>query len=314
MDESLLEIGADSLRKAALNEEAKSFILNNAALFKVLRKAANRYLGGETLPEAAARIQSLNDRGFSVTTDYMGESVRSEIEAQCATNEFVRLAKTIKEKGLNSSLSLDLSHIGLLISKDLATKNLRTICQHARKAGQEVIISMEGVDRTDSILDVYRAVSDSYENLGITLQAYLKRTKDDFKELSKLPGSIRIVKGAYETPAGLSIERGEALDELYLDYVAQLLATNHKCAIASHHEKMHQEATKLVDKYGSTRYVLERLLGIRNETLDSYKEQGYHCRIYVVFGKEWYLYLCNRWAEYPLSVFQGIADVIEDSA
>ena len=149
--------------------------------------------------------------------------------------------------------------------------------------------------------------------MGITIQAYLHRTIDDFKEVSKLSGSIRMVKGAYETPNGFSIERGAKLDEIYLTYVEQLLSKNHKCSIASHHEKIHQQAVELINKYNPTDYVLERLLGIRNKELIKYKDEGYNCRIYIVYGKEWYLYLCNRWAEYPLNIFQGMADIVAES-
>jgi proline dehydrogenase len=101
------------------------------------------------------------------------------------------------------------------------------------------------------------------------------------------------------------------LDKIYLDYIEQLLSQNHKCSIASHHDKIHKETIKLIEKYKPTNYVLERLLGIRNEELEQFKNKGYNSRIYVVYGKEWYLYLCNRWAEYPLNIFQGIADIVE---
>lgn len=95
-----------------------------------------------------------------------------------------------------------------------------------------------------------------------------------------------------------------------MDYAEQLLSHNHTCAIASHDEKIHGETLKLVNKYGATNYYLERLLGICNEEFELYKEKGYNCRIYVVYGKEWYLYLCNRWAEYPLNLFRGLADIV----
>lgn len=311
MEKLLLQMGADGLKKAALNENAKEFILKNETLFNALKKAANRYIGGETINETLESVREWNQKGFDVTTDFMGESIRNEKEANDATTEFINFAKAIGTEKLNSSISLDLSHIGLLVSKELVTYNLKAICKRAEKINQEVIISMEGTDRTDSILDIYKETLKIHKNLGITIQAYLKRTKDDFQEISALSGSIRIVKGAYETPNGLSIERGEKLDEIYLGYVEKLLAKNHKCSIASHHEKIHQETIKLIDKYKPTDYVLERLLGIRNEELRQIKDKGYNARIYVVYGKEWYLYLCNRWAEYPLNVFQGIADMIE---
>ncbi len=311
MEQELLKIASDALKKAALNEDAKSFVLQNDKLFKTLKKAANRYIGGETIDEAVLTIKKFNENGFVVTTDFMGESIRNEKEAIEATNEFLSFAKVVTSEKLNSSISLDLSHIGLLVSRDLTITNLKLICDEANKSNQEVIISMEGTDRTDMIIDIYQEVLKTHSNLGITLQAYLHRTKTDFENLIKLSGSIRIVKGAYDTPKGLSIPRGNELDEIYLNYAEQLLATNHKCAIASHDSKIHSKTLELIDKYSPTNYVLERLLGICNEDLQTYKDRGYKCRMYVVYGKEWYLYLCNRWAEYPLNLFRGLADIVE---
>ena len=239
----------------------------------------------------------------------MGESIRNEKEANEATYEFIKFATAISTENIKSSISLDLSHIGLLVSKEFTKKNLQSICEEAAKSNQEVIISMEGTGRTDLILDIYKETLKTHLNLGITIQAYLHRTKDDFKELLKLSGSIRIVKGAYDTPTNLAMQRGNELDEIYLGYVEQLLTKNHKCAIASHHDKIHEETIKLIDRYQPADYVLERLLGICNEELQVYNDKGYKCRIYVVYGKEWYLYLCNRWAEYPLNLFRGLADI-----
>lgn len=311
LEQELLKIASEALRKAALNEEAKNFVLQNDKLFKTLKKAANRYIGGETITEAVPTIKKITENGFVVTTDFMGESIRNEKEANEATYEFLSFAKAIKSENLNSSISLDLSHIGLLVSRDVAIKNLKLICEEANKVNQEVIISMEGTDRTDMIIGIYEEVLKTHPNLGITLQAYLHRTKYDFEHLIKLSGSIRIVKGAYDTPMELSIPRGNELNEIYLNYVEKLLEKNHKCAIASHDSIIHSKTIELINKYKPTNYVLERLLGICNEELQTFKDKGYKCRIYVVYGKEWYLYLCNRWAEYPLNMFRGLADIVE---
>lgn len=310
MDNELLKLGSAALKKAALNEEAKSFVLTNEPLYKLLKKAANRYIAGETLSEAIATIKQLNSNGFTVTTDFMGESIRNEAEAIAATHEFLAFAECINSESLNSSISLDLSHIGLLVSKDLTINNLDAICAEAAKANKEVIISMEGTDRTDNIIDIYKEALKKHNNLGITLQAYLYRTKNDFTELKQLAGSIRLVKGAYDTPKTLAMQRGDALNDVYLNYAEQLLSSNHKCSIASHDSFIHAEVIKMIDKYQPSNYVLERLLGICNEELTNYKNSGYNCRMYVVYGKEWYLYLCNRWAEYPLNLFKGLADIV----
>lgn len=311
MEHELIELGAKSLKKAALNEEAKEFLLKNEKLFNVFKRAAKRYVCGETAQDALKLVHHWNEKGFSVTTDFMGESIRNEKEANDATQEFIKFAKLTREKGLKSSISLDLSHIGLLVSKELTMKNLSAICKEAEAIQQEVVLSMEGTNRTDDILDIYKETLKTHKNLGITVQAYLYRTKDDLKELSKLSGSIRMVKGAFATPKGHSIERGTKLDSIYLEYIEQLLIKDHPCSIASHHEKMFEETTRIIDKCQPSNYVLERLLGIGNDQLEHYKNKGYRCRIYLVYGKEWYLYLCNRWAEYPLNIFQGIADMVD---
>lgn len=312
MDNELLLMGSDALRKAAVNEKAKDFLLSNETLFNVVKRAAERYIGGETLDETIIKVLHYNSEGFKCSMEYMGESTHTENEANEAADEFIRIAKKIRDKNLNSTISLDLSHIGLAISKDLCLFNLTTLCNEAEKNNIEVIISAEGIDRTDSIIEIYKEISKTCKNASITLQAYLHRTKDDFKELIKEKGRIRIVKGAFETPKNLSIPRGEKLNEVYLNYVDQLLSQNHKCAIATHHHEIQQEAKKLIQHYKVSNeiYEFESLYGIQTEQLRILKEQGFTTKLYFVYGKEWYLYLCNRIAEYPLNLFRALNDIV----
>ncbi|WP_271782515.1 proline dehydrogenase family protein [Aquimarina algiphila] len=313
MEQELLLMGANALRKAAVNEEAKDFILSNEALFKTIKKAANRYIGGETLEETILKVKHQNKNKFKCSIEFMGENTLTEKEANDATSEFIRIVHEIKNQNLNSTVSLDLSHIGLAISNDLCLNNLISICKEASKTNIEVIISAEGIDRTDAVLNTYKTISKTYKNTSITLQAYLHRTKDDFKDLIQEEGRIRMVKGAFETPAHLSIPRGKELDERYLYFVDQLLSQNHKCSIATHHSKIQQEVLKLIQKYKISKdiYEFESLFGIQIEQLTLLKEQGYPTKLYFVYGKEWYLYLCNRIAEYPMNLFRALNDIVE---
>ncbi|MEN5231641.1 proline dehydrogenase family protein [Sphingobacterium faecium] len=309
MNKDLLQIGAEALRKAALNEDSKAYILANPVLFQLLKKAADRYIGGETLEETIVKVKALNNLKASI--EFMGESTRTEQESKAATDEFIRICQQIRLQQLNSTVSLDLSHIGLSISKDLCLNNLNAICQEASKSGIEVIISAEGTERTDAVIDTYQKALKKYDHLAITLQAYLYRTKDDFKEIIKETGRIRIVKGAFETASGLSMPRGEILDDVYMSYVDQLLAQNHKCSIATHDKKIQANAQVLIEKYKPTKenYEFESLYGICNEQLVLLQAQGYQTKLYFVYGKEWYLYLCNRIAEYPMNIFQALSDM-----
>lgn len=312
MEQDLLLMGASALRKAALNEQAKQFILSNEILFKTIKKAADRYIGGETLEETIIKVQEQNKNGFKASIEFMGENTLTEKEAIGATNEFIQIAQAIKAQKLNSTFSLDLSHIGLSISKDLCLNNLDQICKEAQKENIEVTISAENVEITDAVIDVYKTASKTYNNVSITLQAYLHRSKDDFEDLMQQNGRIRIVKGAFETPKHLSIPRGDELNERYLYYVDQLLSRNHPCSIATHHDLIQNEVVKMLQNYKTSKdlYEFESLYGIQTEQLMRLKEQGYPTKLYFVYGKEWYLYLCNRIAEYPLNLFQALNDIV----
>jgi proline dehydrogenase len=307
----LLNVGAQALRRAALNQEAKAYLLGNAHLFNVLKKAADRYIGGESLQETVTKVMAQNQEGFKCSIEFMGENVATEQEAAEATAEFAAICRIIMDKNLNSTVSLDLSHIGLGISADLCLNNLRTITNAAAAGNIEVIISAEGTDQTDAVMDTYKKANGFYNNLGITLQAYLYRTQDDFNELIGLDGRIRIVKGAFETKKGLSMSRGTELDDAYLSYVERLLRNRHKCSIATHHAEIQSAAKMLVDQHKPEKdfYEFESLFGIQDQQLKNLKNEGYHAKVYFVYGTEWYLYLCNRIAEYPLNIFRALDDI-----
>lgn len=313
MENELLSMGAAALRTAALNEEAKAYILANPVLFRTLKKAADRYIGGETLEETIAKVQQQNQAGFKCSIEFMGESTRTEAEAAAATAEFFGICREIAARRLNSTISLDLSHIGLAISADLCAQHLDLICAEAAKGRIEVTVSAEGAERTDAVLETYKAAAKRHSNLAVTLQAYLHRTRDDFAELVREPGRIRMVKGAFATPEGVSLPRGDKLDEVYLEYVDRLLSQRHLCAIATHHDEIQQRVKGLICRHAvpADAYEFESLFGIQNEQLAALKAEGYPTKLYFVYGKEWYLYLCNRIAEYPLYIFRALKDIVE---
>ncbi|WP_039926594.1 hypothetical protein [Leptospira vanthielii] len=237
MDE-LLELGSKALRIAALNIDAKNFILNNEALFITLKKAANRYIGGDTLEETITKVISENQNGFKCSIEFMGESTKTIQETIEVTDEFLRIVEGIKTQKLYSTISLDLSHIGLTLSKEFCRDNLEKICKEAKKNGIEVIVSAEDVEK--------------------------------------------------------------------------LISKNHKCSIATHHHKIQQETKTLIEKYipNQSSYEFESLYGIQTENLATLREEGHPTKLYFVYGKEWYLYLCNRIAEYPLNIFRALDDIV----
>lgn len=313
MDNRSLETSAAAaLRHIARNEEIKRYIQQRQHLYGPMRKAALRFIGGETLRECMHRAEALNRGGSAVTIDYMGESTQDIQDARDAVAEFRRVAEEIEARGLDASISLDLSHIGLVVDEALTFEHASRIAQAAGEAGAEMMISMEGSERTDVILDMHRRLSERFDNVGITLQAYLFRTDADCATALEPPGRIRLVKGAYEEPPGIAYARGDALDARYRDLMERLLASGHSCSIATHDPRLLEHAHEFIERHEVDRRSVEfeMLHGVTPERLDTMRERGYRVRTYLPYGTEWYLYLCHRLAEYPPNLFGALADAV----
>lgn len=303
---------ATALRHLALNEDVKAYVLEHSPLYQVLLHAAMRFIGGETLDRCIEAAKLINQQGFAVTIDYMGESTREVETAERATQEFLEVIQAVEAHKLDSSVSLDLSHIGMAITTELGYKNACRLAEAAQDAGLEIMLSMEGINRTDSILEIYQQLCSRFDNVGITLQAYLYRTPDDLATVMNL-GKIRLVKGAFEAPVSLTMMRGTNLDSAYRQLMEILLASGHPCSIATHDLDLLDQARRFIQQQGikPDKIEFEMLKGVTLERLQAMRESGYRTRVYLPYGKEWYLYLCNRLAEYPPNIYQAVTDAVE---
>lgn len=304
---------AEALRHLALDETVKSYVLEHPPLYRALRHAAMRFIGGETLSQCVAITKSLNEQGHAVSIDFMGESTRDAVMAEQITHEFLKVIQAIADQNLNASVSLDLSHIGMVIDSKLGYGNACTLAEAAQKAGLEMMISMEGADRTSLILEIHQRLCEQFNNVGITLQAYLYRTADDLTAALQRPGKIRLVKGAYKAPLSLARSRGSELDTAYHQLMETLLGSGHHCSIATHHQSLLRDAHKFIQHQNVelNKIEFEMLQGVTPQQLKEMRELGYRTRLYLPYGQEWHLYLCNRLAEYPPNLYQAIADVVK---
>jgi len=302
----------EALRSISRNEEIKAYLLQNPLLYKKVLKAAMRFIGGETLGECLQTATTITAKGHCFTVDFMGESTRDEEMANEATGEFLKVIEKIKRMKSNASVSLDLSHIGMSIDVELACKNASLIAQKAKDEHLEIMISMEGIERTDDILKLHKRLCEKFENVGITLQAYLHRTGKDLTEALKRPGKIRLVKGAYEVSKEFALPWGDETNAVYKKYLEMILSSNHLISIASHDEQMLTLADVFIkeNKVNTDTLEFEMLHGVTSELLSQMHEKGYKTKEYLPYGKEWYLYLCHRLAENPLNIYQALGDVV----
>lgn len=302
---------AAALRHLALDERVKALVLSDPGLRDIALRVAQRYIAGESREDALAAVRQVNALGDAATADYMGASTRKRERAVAGAEEFVSLTSAIAASGLDCSLSLGLSHLGLLIDRALCLENARHVATAAADAATEVMISMEGYDRVESILELHDALARDYDNVGITLQARLHRTEADLESLLRRPGRIRLVKGAYEVPASAALARDdEELSGRYIELAQRLVTSGHQCSIATHDEHLLDQVAAIVEPNRKSPVEFEVLFGLGDREIARLRERGYRTRQYVVYGKEWFLYVCNRIAEDPSRIYRAVIDAL----
>ncbi len=297
------------LRRLALDENAKALVIAKSHLYNPLLAAARPYIGGESRAEALTISEALNRAGHAVTIDYMGESARDLNTVELVTAEFEKLAEDISVSTLNASISLDLSHIGLLLDSLRAENNLVSLAASLATTGREIIVSAEGADRVDEIIQCALSALARQSNIGVTVQAYLPRTLADVVQLCEHgPSVIRVVKGAFDAPPGAYL-RGAALNAVYLKLVKEIVGRGVPVSVATHDPDIIDAALAgLMDEaINPTLVRFELLLGIREDQLERLSEAGVKTQVYVTYGSEWFLYLCNRLAEHPPSIVPALA-------
>lgn len=301
-------LAANTMKSIARNEQIKQFIRNSEDLYPILSRAAQRFIAGETKEEAISEALSLHSMGYFVSLEYIGENIVDEQQVIQEKNEFLQLIRTVGITDIQSTISLDLSHIGMMIDEELTYQNLVEIAQEASRFGITIMIGAEESAKTDRIHSIYRRISQSFSNVGITLQAYLHRTESDLQQLKHYPGRMRLVKGAYQEPIENALPRSEALQAKYLYFIEKRVLTGLPISIATHDEMIIEEVKQrgYLDK---PNVELEMLYGIRPDILKKMNEHGYRTRCYLTYGKEWHLYFFHRLSEYPLNIFRAIADM-----
>ena len=278
----------------------KKFVLN----FPLAKKVARRYVAGETLEDALAVTRTLTSQGLLVALDLLGENVDRPGAAEEATQEYLRMLERIQESGLSCYVSLKLTQLGLDQGMDVALSNLLRILEAAQKINLFVRIDMEGSKYTDSTVSVFRQAREQFDNVGIVIQAYMRRSKSDIALINRTGGQARLCKGAYAEPPSVAYQsRGEVTSNMK-DLMRDLMREGTYPAIASHDEDVIQETLRTVKAYGiqPEQFEFQMLYGIRRERQLELHQQGYNVRVYVPFGSDWYPYFMRRLAERPANL------------
>jgi len=294
-------ITKDALLYLSKQESLKN-VLTNVSLFK---KITDRFVAGETIEEAAVAVKELNKLKISVTFDHLGEAIKNEAEAEAEVVEYGKILSKIDKDGLNSNVSLKPTQLGLAIDPELGLRNIKRVVEKARAYNNFVRIDMEDTPYTTATIDMFKKLRQEYDNVGIDIQAYLYRSKEDIQDLLKCSARIRLCKGAYDEPATVAFPKKADTDKNYVELMKILLESGIYHGIATHDPKM-IKATRDFSKEKNipkSAYEFQMLYGVRRDLQLKLAEGGYNIRVYVPYGKHWYPYFMRRLAERPANIW-----------
>jgi proline dehydrogenase len=268
----------------------------------VVRKLSDRYIAGPELKDAREAVRRLNAEGKVATIDVLGEEITTEEEAAAIVRAYLDVFADIERCGLDSGVSVKLTGLGLKLGYELCRDNLRTVVEDAASRGNFVRIDMEDSSTTDDTLRLYRELrQEGHDNVGVVLQARLRRTASDIAVLADLKPSVRLCKGIYVEPPDLAYQEDGAVRASYVHALEALLDAGSYVGIATHDEWLLDEGRRIVAerKLGHAEYEFQMLLGVRPARGDELVREGHHLRIYVPFGRQWYEYSLRRLQENP---------------
>jgi proline dehydrogenase len=268
----------------------------------LVHKLAQRYIAGPTLEDACRVVKTANVQGKVATIDVLGEEIERDEEARAIAQEYRDVFETIDRQGLDSNVSVKLTALGLKLDHDLCRENLELVVRDAARRGNFVRIDMEDSSTTDETLRLYRELREAgHENVGVVLQAYLRRTLDDISSLADLRPSVRICKGIYIEPPELAYQGYDEVRGNFIRGLEALLDAGCYVGIATHDQWLVSEGRRIVARRRLDRgdYEFQMLLGVTESLGDKLIEEGHRLRIYVPFGEHWYSYSLRRLQENP---------------
>ena len=285
---------------------------------RLARGMARRFVAGETVDEAVAAVRALNAKGITVSLDLLGESVHNEAEARATAREYVQLLDRIDRDGLDANVSVKLTAMGMDVSDELCLASIHEVLRTARSHGNFVRLDMESSAYTDRTLDLFEQyLYPLYpENVGIVLQSMLRRTQADVERAVRLHARVRLCKGAYREPPEIAFPEKSDVDDSYLRAMRRLMTAGHYPGLATHDERIVEEAQRFAraEGIGPERFEFQMLYGVRRDLQERLVRDGWRLRVYVPYGTQWYPYLMRRLAERPANLWFITGSILKETA
>ncbi len=268
---------------------------------------SKKYIAGETIDEAILASQQLNNNNIHVTIDLLGEFITSIDEAQANKDQYLAIIERFEAEKINGNYSLKPTSFGLLLDKNTCYEYIREIVAKAAEYNNFVRIDMEDSKCVDLEIELYRKLKADYpKNVGLVVQAYLKRTPDDLQNLMDIhtdetPQNYRLCKGIYVEPKEVAYKEYDKVNEMYLRNLEYLLTNKVYVGIATHDRKLVEGAYEIIERHNipNEQFEFQMLYGVTPELRKEILDKGYKMRVYVPYGKDWFGYSTRRLKENP---------------
>ena len=267
----------------------------------VVRRISERYIAGEELADAVRVVRRLNGEGKLATVDVLGEEIANADEARAIADAYRDALDVFDREQLDSNISVKPTALGLKLGYEVCRENLDELVAHAAGRGF-VRIDMEDASTTDDTLRLYRELrAAGHDNVGVVLQARLKRTVEDVRALAELKPNIRLCKGIYLERPEIAYRDYDAVRANFVQALEELWNGGSYVGVATHDEYLLEQAQREAALRGLGRedFEFQMLLGVRPALGDALVRQGHQLRIYTPFGRDWYEYSLRRLQENP---------------
>lgn len=274
-----------------------------------VHRAVKRFMPGEELSDALDAAQRLDELDLSSIFTVLGENVTSDAETRAVAESYSEALEAIRERELDTDLSVKPTHLGLDLDPALALENLAKLVTRAGERERLVALDMEASGYVDATLDLYRALRSTHANVGVCLQAYLRRTEEDLEELLPRDPMIRLVKGAYNEPESVAFPRKADVDANYLRLARRMLEARRenpglRVAFGTHDARMISAIVRRADEWGlpPDAFEFQMLYGIGRDLQAKLAASDRAVRVLVSYGSHWFAWYMRRLAERPANV------------
>ena len=297
------------MRSLLLAASQNQWLRHRAVNYPFVRRTVSRFMPGEMLDDALGAAQTLRDKNIGAVFTHLGENIKDAAEAQEVADHYIVVLERIREKGMQAEISVKLTQLGLDLSPDLCFQHLDAIIKRADR-DSIVWVDMEASNYVDATLDIYRRALAAHPNVGICLQAYLHRTKDDLSKLFPLRPSIRLVKGAYKEPPEIAFPRKQEVDENYFELGRMMFKAKKdglcvRAAFGTHDVALIARLAKLAAAEGFAKkdFEVQMLYGIQRAEQERLAKEGCTSIVLVAYGSYWYPWFVRRLAERPANLW-----------